>query len=132
MRRSLALFATTFATRQAAPSRLSPQAVAGPAPAPTAKRTPRPIAAARTIADRANSAGAASPILDLEKARSARLQNHPFDYLIAADFIRPEWQDRLIEDYPIVKKGGSFPLSTVKVGADFARLIAETNGPAFR
>jgi SM-20-related protein len=36
------------------------------------------------------------------------------------------------EDYPAVKKGGSFPLSTVKVGADFARLIAEMNRPAFR
>jgi SM-20-related protein len=129
MRRSLARFATAFATRQAPPSRVSLAAVAR---SPVAKPVNRPIAVQRTSADQPHSAGAASPILDLETVRSARLQNHPFEYLIAANFIRPEWQDRLIEDYPIVKKGGSFPLSTVKVGADFARLIAEMNGAAFR
>lgn len=85
-----------------------------------------------TIADHPNNAGAARPILDLETVRAAPLQHSPFDYLIAANFIRREWQDRLIADYPEVKRGGSFPLSTVKVGADFARLIAEMDGAAFR
>ena len=56
------------------------------------------------------------PILDFEKARSATLATRPFDYLIVSDFIRPEWQNRLIAAYPAIKKGGSFPLSTVHSG----------------
>ncbi len=91
----------------------------------------RPLAAQRPIADRPNSADTTSPILDLETVRAA-LHNRPFDYLIAANFIRREWRDRLIDDCPAIKKAGSFPLSTVKVGADFARLIAEMDGAAFR
>ena len=73
-----------------------------------------------------------SPILDLEKFRSTRLETRPFDYLIVSDFIRPEWQDRLIADFPDVKKAGSFPLSTVNRGTEFSKLIDEMNGPGFR
>ena len=39
------------------------------------------------------------PILDVEKLHSAKLETHPFDYLIVSDFIRPAWQDRLIADH---------------------------------
>ena len=132
MRRSFARFATAFATRQAAPSRISPEAIARPAPAPAAKQAPRPLAVQRP-----------SPITRTALTPRARswisrrcgrrpYTYRPFDYLIAANFIRREWRDRLIDDYPEIKRAGSFPLSTVKVGADFARLIAEMDGAAFR
>jgi SM-20-related protein len=71
-------------------------------------------------------------ILDLEKLRSARLNTDPYDYLVVSGFIRPEWQDRLIRDYPSVRKGGSFPLSTVRCGPDFSRLIKALDGREFR
>ena len=74
----------------------------------------------------------ARQILDLERLRSARLETRPFDHLIVSDFIQPEWQDRLIADFPHVKKGGSFPLSTVSMGTDFSQLIDEMNGAGFR
>jgi SM-20-related protein len=76
--------------------------------------------------------GVAPPILDLEKLRSAELVTHPFDYLILSDFIQPQWQDRLIADYPSVKRGGSFPLQTVKCGTKFSKLIDALNGTDFR
>jgi hypothetical protein len=71
-------------------------------------------------------------ILNLEKLKSASLNAHPFEYLIASEFIRPECEDRILADFPVIEKGGSFPLSTVSPGADFAKLIDELNGPEFR
>ena len=72
------------------------------------------------------------PILDLEKVRSTTLKMRPFDYLIVSNFIRPEWENRLIADFPNIEKGGSFPLSTVKFGTDFSKLIDAMNGAEFR
>jgi SM-20-related protein len=72
------------------------------------------------------------PILDFEKVRSATLATQPFDYLIVSDFIRPEWQNRLIAAYPAIEKSGSFPLSTVNSGGDFSKLIDAMNGLEFR
>jgi SM-20-related protein len=77
-------------------------------------------------------AEAEHPILDFEKVRSATLATQPFDYLIVSDFIRPEWQNRLIAAYPAIEKSGSFPLSTVHSGGDFSKLIDAMNGPEFR
>lgn len=72
------------------------------------------------------------PILDFEKVRSAQLVRQPFDYLIVSDFIRPEWQNRLIAAYPALKKGGSFPLSTVNFGNDFSKLVDAMDGLEFK
>ena len=72
------------------------------------------------------------PILDIEKLRSTALKTHPFEYVLVSNFIRPEWEDRLIAAFPDIEKGGSFLLPTVKFGADFSRLIDAMNGPAFR
>jgi SM-20-related protein len=71
-------------------------------------------------------------ILDLEELRSANLQTDPYDYLLVSGVIRPEWQGRLISDYPSIKKGGSFPLSTVRCGPDFSRLMHALDGEEFR
>jgi SM-20-related protein len=71
-------------------------------------------------------------VLDLERLRSANLRTNPYDYLVVSGFIRPEWQDRLISDYPSIKKGGSFPLSTVRCGPDFSRLMHALDGREFR
>jgi SM-20-related protein len=76
------------------------------------------------------SAGAG--VLDLERVRCAELNTRPFDYIIASNFIRPEWENRLITDFPHIEKGGSFPLSSVKMGADFSQLIDALNHVHFR
>lgn len=72
------------------------------------------------------------PILDLDRVRSAKLAMTPFQYIIASDFIVQDWRDRLIADFPKVEKGGSFPLSSVKCGSEFTKLISELDGPDFR
>ena len=71
-------------------------------------------------------------ILDLEKFHSTRLETSPYEYVVVSDFIRLEWQDRLIGDFPHLKKGGSFPLSAVRLGTDFSQLIDEMDGAGFR
>jgi SM-20-related protein len=76
--------------------------------------------------------GPSKSILDLDKLRSAPLKTHPFDYVVVSNFIRPEWEDRLLAAFPNIKRGGSFPLSTVKFGKDFATLLDEMNGTGFR
>jgi len=73
-----------------------------------------------------------SEILDFEKFRAAPLMRRPFDYLIVSDFIRPEWEERLLRAYPHIRKGGSFPLSTTDYGDDFAALISAMDGQEFR
>lgn len=82
--------------------------------------------------EEAVNSGVSGPILDLEKFRSASLKTQPFEYVIVSNFIRSEWEDRLIAAFPHIKKGGSFPLSIAKFGADFSRLIDAMNGPEFR
>ncbi len=77
-------------------------------------------------------AGTNRTILDLDKFHAAPLARTPFDYLILSDFIRPEWKNRLLDAYPRIRRGGSFPLSTTDFGEDFALLIRALDGPEFR
>jgi SM-20-related protein len=77
-------------------------------------------------------AGTDPAILDLDKFRAVPLIRQPFDYLIVSDFIRPEWKERLLDAYPHLRKGGSFPLSTTNIGDDLALLIRALDGPEFR
>src|SRR5262245_20093080 len=72
------------------------------------------------------------PIIDFEKLGAAALNKQPFRYLIAHNIIKPQWEDRLISGFPRLHKGGSFPLSTVKVGNDFRGLIEEMESHEFR
>jgi hypothetical protein len=74
-----------------------------------------------------------SPLmLDVEKVRQAKVETSPYEYMVVSDFIRSEWQERLIKEYPVVKEGGSFPLPTISYGEIFAALIDEMNGADFR
>ena len=71
-------------------------------------------------------------VLDLDRLRSAALKTDPYDHFLVSELIRAEWQERLISDYPSIKKGGSFPLSTVICGPNFSRLIRALDGKNFR
>ena len=71
-------------------------------------------------------------ILEFERLRAARLETDPFDYLVASGVIGENWTDRLISDYPKLKRPGSFPLSAVRCGSEFYRLIQALDGKEFR
>jgi SM-20-related protein len=72
------------------------------------------------------------PMLNVDRLRATELSTVPFDHVVVQDFINADWEDRLMADFPPLQKPGSFPLSTVKFGADFAGLIEQMNGPEFR
>jgi SM-20-related protein len=71
-------------------------------------------------------------IIDVSKVDHAKLETSPYEYIVASDFIRDEWKDKLIEAYPKVKAAGSFPLSSVPCSSEFMQLINEMNSDAFK
>jgi hypothetical protein len=73
-----------------------------------------------------------APTLNVDRLRATALSTLPFDHVIVENFIHTDWEDRLMADFPAIQKPGSFPLSSVRVGSDFARLIEQMNGVDFR
>ena len=73
-----------------------------------------------------------APMLKVDRLRATELSTIPFEHVVVEDFIHTDWEDRLMADFPAIEKPGSFPLSTVNVGSDFARLIEQMNGVDFR
>ena len=78
-------------------------------------------------------ASSAKPVMiDVERLRAAPMMTSPYDYVLVSDFIRPEWQEKLVAGYPAVEQAGSFPLASIECGKDFQALIDEMNGGEFR
>lgn len=71
-------------------------------------------------------------MIDVDKVYSAKLETSPYEYIVASDFIKEGWKDKLIQAYPKVKAAGSFPLSTVSCSSEFMQLINELNSDVFR
>jgi SM-20-related protein len=71
-------------------------------------------------------------LVNLNALRNAPLQSEPFEYFIASDVVDPATIDTVLNDYPKVKKGGSFPLSSTHGGPLFKQLCAELQGDAVR
>jgi SM-20-related protein len=70
--------------------------------------------------------------LDLERLEQTPLNREPFEYFIVPEFVKPQAREGIGDDYPKVKKAGSFPLSEVKFGPKFKELIDDLNGLEFR
>src|SRR5262245_38851192 len=70
--------------------------------------------------------------IDVARVREAALQTSPYEHVIISNFIRDAWKERVYNDYPAIKEGGSLPLGTTKYGPNFQRLIDEMNGDEFR
>lgn len=70
--------------------------------------------------------------LNLEKFRSTPLSRDPFDFLIVPGFLTQPTRDALNADFPAITKPGSFPVSELKFGQNFAAMIEEIQGPAFQ
>jgi SM-20-related protein len=70
--------------------------------------------------------------LNIKRVRSTSLVKRPFEHVIVSNFIYEEWETRLLADYPRIEKGGSFPLSALKFGKSFSKLIDAMDGAEFR
>jgi hypothetical protein len=71
-------------------------------------------------------------ILDLERLRAAPLCRDPFDFVIVDDFIRSDDLPAVLEDFPLVRRHGSFPLGALSCGAAFGALAGELEGEELR
>jgi len=71
-------------------------------------------------------------MLDLEAFRGTELRREPFDFLVVPGFVKPEALARVNAAFPNVALPGSFPLSEVRYGHDFAALIKELCGDPVR
>jgi SM-20-related protein len=70
-------------------------------------------------------------IIDYDAIRAARVQHDPYDYMMGSDALRHDWIPPLRESFPDINLTGFHPLSQMKTGGAFAKLIAEMEGPEF-
>ena len=71
-------------------------------------------------------------LLDLDRLRAAPLSRDPFDFVVAENFVRPQYLSAAVADFPPLGKHGSFPLDGQRYGPVFARLVAELEGADLR
>lgn len=64
-------------------------------------------------------------VLDLERFAATPLVREPFDHLIVPGFLRAEAMPQITADFPEIAEGGSFPVSSLRAGPAFERLIEE-------
>jgi hypothetical protein len=66
-------------------------------------------------------------IIRLDALREAPLKEQPFPFLVIENFLRSEFADDVSKDFPEIRSRGSFPVSQIKSGAAFQRLVEELN-----
>jgi SM-20-related protein len=71
-------------------------------------------------------------IIKLDALREAALMEHPFPYLVIQNFLRAEYADEVSKDFPAIMSRGSFPVTQLKSGESFRRLVDELNSTALK
>jgi SM-20-related protein len=71
-------------------------------------------------------------ILDLAGLASTPVARDPFDHVVMRGFVRPARLAGVVAALPALGARGSFPIESVKLGADAAALMREMQGDAFR
>ncbi len=71
----------------------------------------------------------AAPILDLDPVVAAEAAHEPFRYLVATGLLDRDALRRITADFPAVPGPGIYPLSELRYGPAFARLIEDIRGP---
>ncbi len=70
-------------------------------------------------------------MLNFSKLAAAESHTEPFEYLVANDILQPDCTQAIIDDFPLIEKHGSFPLSRLSYGPAFKQLADELLGPDF-
>ena len=68
-------------------------------------------------------------MLNLDALESAPLVAQPFDHCIVSGFLTPTDAQAVLQDFPAVAKGGSFPLSSLRCGPALSGLAEQLQGP---
>ncbi|RME95147.1 MAG: 2OG-Fe(II) oxygenase, partial [Alphaproteobacteria bacterium] len=70
-------------------------------------------------------------LLNIEALKRAELRREPFEYTVVPGFISDDVVARVIESYPDIMKGGSYPLDSVEIAPPLEALVAALDGPEF-
>ncbi len=71
-------------------------------------------------------------MLDLEAVTQTPCEQSPFPHMIVPRAVRPDALEEVNAAFPRIRKGGSFPLSSLSYGPAFQSLVDELFGDAFR
>ena len=71
-------------------------------------------------------------LVNVQALRETEVTQDPFPHFIVSDFVSAESMETVLEDYPEISKGGSFPQSAVPGGPAFEELCKELRGPEVR
>ena len=71
------------------------------------------------------------PHLNIARLNSAPLRTDPFEYTVVPGFLNADTLSAVIDSYPDIGKGGSYPLDTVSVSPVLQQVLDEMNGPDF-
>ncbi len=69
--------------------------------------------------------------LNLDRLHQAERDTEPFEYVVVPGFLSSESLKQVIETYPDILKGGSFPLETLEISPLLQEIIDELDGPEF-
>ncbi len=71
-------------------------------------------------------------MIDYERFRRTPLVREPFDHLVVPGFLDEAALEPVLSGFPTIEKGGSFPVSELSFGPEFATLLDELHGPKLR
>jgi len=69
--------------------------------------------------------------LNIAALDKAELRTDPFEYTIVPGFISDETLKAIVDNYPDIMKGGSYPLDSVEPSAPVQALVDALDGPEF-
>ena len=70
--------------------------------------------------------------LNIPALRAAKIQTKPFEYVIVPNFLAGESVKRVNATYPIIEKGGSYPVESLNESMAIKEVISELDGPEFQ
>ena len=71
-------------------------------------------------------------LLNIDAFRKTPLETEPFEYLTMPGFVRDDRIGAILADYPVIEKGGSYPLIALDYGPVFKELCDELQGNTLR
>lgn len=71
-------------------------------------------------------------VLQLDRVSAAEVRSAPYPHFIVGQAIRDELLPGLLDDFPAIREGGSFPLASLESGPLLEALLRDLDSPAFR
>ena len=71
-------------------------------------------------------------LINIEAIENKGVTSHPYPYFGLENALHQAYKDEIIKDFPILSKGGSFPLDSIEVKGSLKSLVDEISGDKFR